>query len=83
MRQSPLSANTMAPASNRHSPVWLSCFTVAVRPTADAPLPVAYTQRGAIFCKLFKNWDLAIPGSPSRSTLISPLTLCPFYTIFF
>ncbi len=36
----PLSANTKAPPSKVHSFVDGSLLTVAVRPTADAPLPV-------------------------------------------
>ena len=38
--------------------------------------PVVKTGRGAIFSTYLRNWDLAVPGSPHRSTLISPLTLC-------
>ncbi len=37
----PRSACTIAPASSLHYPVWWSCLTLAVRPTAEAPWPVA------------------------------------------
>jgi hypothetical protein len=40
MRHTPLSASTSAPPSSVHSPVIGSLRTAAVRPTADAPLPV-------------------------------------------
>ncbi len=38
---------------------------------------------GAIFCKLLRNCDLEVPGSPSNRTLISPLILCAFSWIIF
>ncbi len=40
IKQIPLSARTRAPPSRTHSLVEKSFLTVAVRPTADAPLPV-------------------------------------------
>ena len=40
MRQTPLSASTSAPPSSVHSLVSGSLCTLAVSPTADAPLPV-------------------------------------------
>ena len=42
----------------------------------NSSIPVVNTGRGAIFSKYFKNCDLAVPGSPQRSTLMSPLILC-------
>ena len=82
IRQTPLSAMTKAPPCNTHSRVTGSFCTAAVRPTADAPLPVAYTARLAVFSTYFKNWDLATPGSPNRSMLMSPLSLVFPLTIF-
>jgi len=40
IKQTPLSARTMAPPSKVHSLVLESLWTLAVRPTAVAPLPV-------------------------------------------
>lgn len=40
IKQIPLSAKTSAPPSKVHSLVYGSLLTLAVRPTADAPLPV-------------------------------------------
>ena len=82
MRHTPRSASTSAPPSSVHSPVMGSLCTAAVRPTADAPLPVVYTARGAVFSTYFRNCDLATPGSPSISTLMSPRTRC-FMLMFF
>lgn len=42
MRHTPRSANTSAPPSSVHSPERGSRCTDAVKPTADAPLPVVY-----------------------------------------
>lgn len=39
IKQIPVSANTKAPASKHHSPLIGSLFTLAVKPTAEAPLP--------------------------------------------
>ena len=76
MRHTPRSASTRAPPSNVHSRVIGSRCTAAVRPTADAPLPVVYTARAAVFSTYFRNWDLATPGSPSSRTLMSPRIRC-------
>mmetsp|Transcript_54617 Transcript_54617/g.119137 ORF Transcript_54617/g.119137 Transcript_54617/m.119137 type:complete len:232 (-) Transcript_54617:1589-2284(-) len=76
MRQTPLSASTSAPPSRTHSRVAESRCTAAVRPTADAPCPVVYTARGDTFCTYLRNCDLAVPGSPRRSTLMSPRMRC-------
>ena len=73
MRQMPRSASTSAPPSSVHSRVMGSFVTVAVRPTAEAPLPVVYTARVLVCSTYFRNCDLAVPGSPMRSTLMSPL----------
>jgi hypothetical protein len=40
MHTVPLSANTIAPASKRRSPVSLSVTTAAVSPTPEEPRPV-------------------------------------------
>ena len=76
IRQIPLSASTKAPASRVHSFDTGFLCTYAVKPTADAPWPVVYTTRGAVFSMYFKNCDFAVPGSPHARTLISPRTLC-------
>ena len=55
-----------------HNYLW----TKAVKPTAEAPCPVVKMALGAIFSVYFKNWDLAVPGSPQRRTFRSPRTLC-------
>lgn len=49
IRQIPRSANTRAPPSRVHSLVTGSLCTAAVRPTAEAPFPVVYTARCAVF----------------------------------
>lgn len=36
--------------------------------------PVVYTARWAAFSMYLRNWDLAVPGSPSSSMLMSPLS---------
>ena len=48
-----------------------SRMTEAVRPAADDPLPEVYTQMGAVFSTNLRNCDLAVDGSPIRSTLTS------------
>ena len=113
IRQIPLSARTRAPPSSVHSRVTGSLCTDAVRPTAEAPLPVVYTALCPVFStylgeknvflevnnrlllsnqsshsqinwgrSYFKNCDLAVPGSPRRSTFMSPRNLC-FPSTFF
>jgi hypothetical protein len=76
IKQTPLSANTRAPASNVHSLDTGCRWTYAVRPTADAPCPVVNTTRGAAFSTYLRNCDLAVPGSPHARMLMSPRTLC-------
>lgn len=49
IRQIPLSARTRAPPSRVHSLVTGSLWTAAVRPTAEAPLPVVYTALCPVF----------------------------------
>merc|ERR1719431_1770142 len=78
----PLSANTMAPASNLLSPVSWSVVTAAVRPTPDDPLPVVVMALGAVWSTYRSSWDLATLGSPISRTLISPLSLVPFCKFF-
>lgn len=50
-----------------------SLTIAAVRPTPELPFPVVYTPLGASVEICLSNWDLAIPGSPIRATLIYPL----------
>eukprot|EP01139_Manchomonas_bermudensis_P009913 Amastigsp_a339685_11.p3 type:complete len:141 gc:universal Amastigsp_a339685_11:833-1255(+) len=76
MRQHPWSASTSAPPSRVHSFVTGSRRTAAVRPTADAPWPVVNTARCAVFSTYLRNCDLATPGSPMMSTLMSPRMRC-------
>lgn len=76
IRQIPLSARTRAPASSVHSRETGLRWTYAVKPTADAPWPVVNTTRDAVFSTYLRNCDLAVPGSPQISTLMSPRTLC-------
>ena len=76
IRQTPLSASTSAPPSSVHSRVTGSLCTDAVRPTAEAPWPVVYTARGDVFSTYLRNCDLAVPGSPRSSTLMSPRMRC-------
>ena len=76
IRQIPLSASTSAPASSVHSRDTGFLCTYAVKPTADAPCPVVKTTRGPVFSTYLRNCDLAVPGSPHNSTLMSPRTLC-------
>ncbi len=40
-------------------------MTEAVRPAADEPLPEVYTAMGAVLLVNFRNWDLAVEGSPA------------------
>lgn len=75
MQHIPISAKTNAPAYNDNYLECGSTTIAAVRPTPELPLPVVYTALGAKFDMLFNNWDLAIPGSPIKATLISPLIL--------
>lgn len=76
IKHTPLSANTRAPPSRVHSPLTGSLWTPAVRPTALAPLPVVQTHLWKTYSTYLRNWDLAVPGSPSKRQLISPLILC-------
>ena len=82
IKQTPLSAKTSAPASSVHSLVTGCLWTYAVNPTADAPWPVVNTALWAAFSTYFRNWDLAVPGSPHRRILMSPRSLCFPPTIF-
>lgn len=69
----PPSAKTNAPPSIWNYPVAKSLVIDAVRPAADDPLPLVYTAIEAVFYTNFKNWDLAVEGSPKSNTLMSPL----------
>ena len=82
IKHTPRSAKTNAPPSNTHSRVIGSLCTAAVKPTAEAPFPVVYTHLFAVFSTYFRNCDFATPGSPSKSTLISPLSFVLPFTNF-
>ncbi len=72
----PWSPNTTAPASNIIMPV-LSLTTAAVNPAAVEPLPDVYNPLGASLAQNFNISDFAVPGSPTRNTLMSPLIFVP------
>ena len=55
----------------------LSRTTAAVRPAAVEPLPDVYNPLGAILEQNFSISLFAVPGSPTRKILISPLILLP------
>mmetsp|Transcript_17266 Transcript_17266/g.42642 ORF Transcript_17266/g.42642 Transcript_17266/m.42642 type:complete len:227 (-) Transcript_17266:744-1424(-) len=82
IRHTPRSASTSAPPSSTHSRVTGSLCTAAVSPTADAPLPVVYTHLDAVFSMYLRNCDLAVPGSPRSSMLMSPRRRVLPLTIF-
>jgi hypothetical protein len=76
MQTTPPSASTIAPPSRANSP--FACFTTeAVKPAAELPLPLVYTPTGATRSTNLRNCDLAVDGSPSMSTLMSPRSLFP------
>lgn len=52
-------------------------MTEAVSPAAEDPFPEVYTAMGAVLDANFRNCDLAVDGSPSRSTLMSPRRCVP------
>lgn len=54
-----------------------SLMTEAVRPAALLPLPEVYTPIGDTFSTNLSSWLLAVPGSPSSRTLMSPLRVRP------
>lgn len=54
-----------------------SLITDAVKPAALDPLPEVYTAIGETFSTNFNNCDLAVPGSPSNNTLMSPRRVNP------
>mmetsp|Transcript_17064 Transcript_17064/g.36942 ORF Transcript_17064/g.36942 Transcript_17064/m.36942 type:complete len:438 (+) Transcript_17064:770-2083(+) len=76
-QQTPRSASTMAPASSRRVPVSESTVTAAVSPTPDEPRPVVEMASGAVRITARSSCDLAVPGSPSMSTLMSPRRWVP------
>jgi len=57
-------------------------MTEAVRPAAEEPLPLVYTQIGATRSTNFKNYDLATDGSPKSKTFKSPLSFIPSLSFF-
>ena len=81
MQTHPPSASTMAPPSRWNSPS-PPRMTDAVRPAAEEPLPLVYTQIGAVFSTNFKNCDFAVDGSPINSTLTSPRRRAPSCVVF-
>jgi len=81
MQTHPPSANTIAPPVSMNSPL-PSLMTDAVRPAAEEPLPEVYTHMGAVWCTNLRNCDLAVDGSPMRSTLTSPRNLAPSVVVF-
>ena len=72
----PWSPSTTAPASSIMIPD-LSLTIAAVSPAAVEPLPEVYKPRGAILAQNFSISLFAVPGSPTRKTLMSPLILLP------
>mmetsp|Transcript_31772 Transcript_31772/g.69993 ORF Transcript_31772/g.69993 Transcript_31772/m.69993 type:complete len:259 (-) Transcript_31772:722-1498(-) len=78
MHTTPLSASTIAPASSRLSPVSGSTVTAAVRPTPVEPRPVVEMARGAMSSTARSSCDLAVDGSPTNMTLMSPRRCVPF-----
>ena len=54
-----------------------SRMTEAVSPAAEDPFPEVYTAMGAVLEANLRNCDLAVDGSPSRRTLMSPRRCVP------
>ena len=54
-----------------------SATTAAVKPAAVEPLPEVYKPRGATLTQNFSISLFAVPGSPTKNMLISPLILLP------
>mmetsp|Transcript_7124 Transcript_7124/g.12162 ORF Transcript_7124/g.12162 Transcript_7124/m.12162 type:complete len:279 (-) Transcript_7124:698-1534(-) len=82
IQTTPRSASTIAPASSLRSPVSLSAVTAAVRPTPEDPRPVVLMASGARLSTKRSSCDLAVDGSPTISTLMSPLRWVPFTRFF-
>ena len=80
MQHTPPSDSTSAPDSSTSCRVSGSRVTYAVRPTAEDPLPLVYTPRGAILWMYCSSCDLDVDGSPHSRMLMSPryLGLPPF-----
>lgn len=55
IQTTPPSARTIAPPSSWNSPVAWSLKTEAVRPAAEDPFPLVYTEIGATLSTNFKN----------------------------
>jgi len=55
----------------------VSRTTAAVSPAAVEPLPDVYNPLGAILAQNFSISLFAVPGSPTRKTLMSPLIFVP------
>lgn len=75
IQQIPLSDKTNAPDSNITSLVSGSLDILAVKPTADDPLPDVYIDLGATLCEYCNNCDFAVDGSPTNNIFISDLVL--------
>ncbi len=56
---------------------FVSLTTAAVKPAAVEPLPEVYKPRGATLTQNFNISLFAVPGSPTKNMLISPLILLP------
>ena len=56
---------------------FVSLTTAAVKPAAVEPRPEVYKPRGATLTQNFNISLFAVPGSPTRKTLMSPLILLP------
>mmetsp|Transcript_48957 Transcript_48957/g.116437 ORF Transcript_48957/g.116437 Transcript_48957/m.116437 type:complete len:235 (+) Transcript_48957:1111-1815(+) len=78
----PRSASTIAPASRWKSLEFGSLIIAAVRPTPLEPFPVVLMAKGAVFITKRSIWDLPQLGSPTISTLMSPLRWVPLLRFF-
>mmetsp|Transcript_59047 Transcript_59047/g.71080 ORF Transcript_59047/g.71080 Transcript_59047/m.71080 type:complete len:204 (+) Transcript_59047:833-1444(+) len=65
IQHTPRSANTRAPASKEKS-FDPSLTAAAVRPADVVPTPVVRTDRGDRAAANRRNWDLPVPGSPTK-----------------
>lgn len=68
MQTIPRSANTIAPASKRRSPVSASVVTAAVNPTPDDPRPVVAIALGAV-CSTYLWVNIKMLFLPQQLTL--------------
>mmetsp|Transcript_9724 Transcript_9724/g.23744 ORF Transcript_9724/g.23744 Transcript_9724/m.23744 type:complete len:304 (+) Transcript_9724:814-1725(+) len=82
MQHTPLSAIMRAPGSITVSPASLSRWTEAVSPAAVDALPDEYTARVCSAATHLRNWLLAVEGSPTKHTLMSPRSFMPLLVHF-